>query len=352
MTNRPKVLDDRVRFRLDTSAWEGEVTGVSLDVDGAIEGDRELAQVDGAWELRLPRPPLRRMEYRFTVRRDGMPDETVCDPDNPHLVPTAFGERSELRMPGYEQPWWLQAPSVAGTLMPLEVTGETRDALPVTVWSPEGSQPSDPLPLMLVHDGPEYDAYAGITQFSGALIHAGDVPAHRIALAQPVQRDAWYSGSPQYLRTEVEQGLAQLREAYAVTGPVVVAGASLGGLTAVLAGLLGAPDIGGVLSQSGSFFRRKHDDGESGFRFFDRISRTVETVLDTRSAKEPIRLAMTCGSMEENLPNNEDMARALERAGHAVTFTPVPDLHNYTAWRDSLDPALSDLLRACWSTAG
>jgi len=30
----------------------------------------------------------------------------------------------------------------------------------------------------------------------------------------------------------------------------------------------------------------------------------------------------------------------------------VPDLHNYTAWRDSLDPALTDLLRKCWGTTG
>ena len=37
------------------------------------------------------------------------------------------------------------------------------------------------------------------------------------------------------------------------------------------------------------------------------------------------------------------MAAALRRAGHDVTFETVPDLHNYTAWRDILDPALNTL---------
>ncbi len=349
----PKLLDDHVRFRLDTRAWEGgKVLGVALDCDRAVAGRREFSVVDGVWELRLPRPDLARMEYRFAVRRDDGEPELVGDPDNPLRVPTAFGERSELRLPGYAEPWWLSADAAPGVFEPLHVSGETADEVPVSVWSPEGIDARDPLPLMLVHDGPEYDLYAGITQFCGAHIAAGLLPPHRVALAQPVQRDAWYSGSPQYLRTEVGDGLAQLSAAYAVEGPVVVAGASLGGLTALLAGLLGTPVIGGVLTQSGSFFRRRHDDVASGFRYFDRISRTVESVLDTRSVERPIRVALTCGALEENRANNEDMARALERAGHDVDFRLVPDLHNYRAWRDSLDPSLTDLLRGCWATAG
>ena len=39
------------------------------------------------------------------------------------------------------------------------------------------------------------------------------------------------------------------------------------------------------------------------------------------------------------------MAAALRRAGHTVTHVEVPDLHNYTAWRDALDPHLTAVLR-------
>jgi enterochelin esterase family protein len=292
---------------------------------------------------------VQRLEYRLTVSR-GEVSGTVCDPANPVTVPTAFGERSVLRLPGYAEPTWLSAESPEGEYRPLHVVGETEDALPVTLWTPAALDPATPARLLLVHDGPEYDLYAGITKYAAVMQSSGALPAFRVALAQPVQRDAWYSGSPKYLRTVVEHGLDDIAAAYAVEGPVVVMGASLGGLTALLAGLLGAPRTGGVFSQSGSFFQHRHDDAESAFKYFERVSRTVRTVLDARDAPHPMHVAMTCGALEENLANNEDMARALRRAGHHVDFRTVPDLHNYTAWRDSLDPALTDLLRECWIT--
>jgi enterochelin esterase-like enzyme len=133
-----------------------------------------------------------------------------------------------------------------------------------------------------------------------------------------------------------------------VRGPVVVVGASLGGLTALLLGLLGAPRVGGVYSQSGSFFQVRHDDSESGYRYFGRISRLVQTVLDMRHAEHPLTVGMSCGTLEENVPNNRDMAAALRRAGHQVTLREVPDLHNYTAWRDAFEPHLTGLLARTW----
>ena len=109
-----------------------------------------------------------------------------------------------------------------------------------------------------------------------------------------------------------------------------------------------APRVGGVYSQSGSFFQVRHDDSESGYRYFGRISRLVQSVLDMRHAEHPLVVGMSCGALEENAANNRDMAAALRRAGHDVTLREVPDLHNYTAWRDALDPGLTDVLRRVW----
>ena len=114
------------------------------------------------------------------------------------MVETAFGSRSVMQMPGYAVPSWLSEPSVPGRFSPIALEGETVDDVPVTIWEPEGSE-GQPLPLLLVNDGPEYDQLASITQFSGAKIAAGELPPHRLALAHPVLRDAWYSGSPKYL---------------------------------------------------------------------------------------------------------------------------------------------------------
>jgi enterochelin esterase family protein len=32
-----------------------------------------------------------------------------------------------------------------------------------------------------------------------------------------------------------------------------------------------------------------------------------------------------------------------------VAFEEVPDMHNYTGWRDALDPHLTGLLRRAWT---
>ncbi len=342
----PQLLDDHVRFRLDLG--DPGVSAVVLQCERAVPGPRELRPDAGGWVLDLPRPALQRIEYRFAVARGDAVD-VLLDPANPVTVRTAFGDRSVMEMPGYAPPWWLSAPGVPGRLEPHTLSGETSHEVPVTVWSPVDLPADEPAPLLLVHDGPEYDQLAGITTYSAALVATGVLPPHRVALAQPVIRDAWYSGSPQYLRTIARAGLDALGERYAVHGPVVVVGASLGGLTALLLGLLAAPRVGGVYAQSGSFFQVRHDDAESGYQYFGRISRQVQTVLDTRRTEHPLTIGMSCGSLEENAANNRDMAAALRRAGHDVTLREVPDLHNYTAWRDALDPGLTDVLRRVWS---
>jgi enterochelin esterase family protein len=344
----PKLLDDHVRFRLEP-VLPG-VTGVALQCDRVVGGVREFRADGAAWVLDVPRPAVQRLEYRFAVAR-GDEVEVLLDPSNPVTVRTAFGDRSVLEMPGYAPPWWLSAPAVEGRMESMSLAGETADAVPVTVWSPVDLFDDEPAPMLLVHDGAEYDQLARITTYSAALVAGGHLPPHRVALAHPVMRDAWYSGSPQYLRTIAEAGLDRLGDRYAVRGPCVVVGASLGGLTALLLGLLAAPRVGGVYSQSGSFFQVRHDDNESGYPYFGRISRLVQSVLDTRHAEHPLTIGMSCGALEENAANNRDMAAALRRAGHEVTLREVPDLHNYTAWRDALDPGLTEVLRTVWGHA-
>ncbi len=57
---------------------------------------------------------------------------------------------------------------------------------------------------------------------------------------------------------------------------------------------------------------------------------------------------MTCGAEEENVYNNRLMVTALAAQGYHARLVEVPDLHNYTCWRDALDPHLTRLLARLW----
>ena len=168
-----------------------------------------------------------------------------------------------------------------------------------------------------------------------------------MALLNPSDREDSYSGSLAFLRMLTGPVLDRLDAEYARAGPVAVLGASLGGFTAVLAGLMDER-VGGVVAQSGSFFHPSTDTTERRFRHFGRIAAHVDAVADMPPSASPLTVALTCGAHEENAANNRRMAVALERSGHLVTHREGRDLHTFTGWRDTLAPALTEVLGALW----
>jgi enterochelin esterase family protein len=125
-------------------------------------------------------------------------------------------------------------------------------------------------------------------------------------------------------------------------------GASLGAL-AMLHAHRRHDVLGGLFLQSGSFFTPETDAQEMGFARFGRIAPFVRGVLRTRAFSRPVPTVITCGAEEENLANNRLVAAALERQNYPLRFVEDLDMHNYTAWRDTLDPHLTDLLAALWA---
>jgi enterochelin esterase-like enzyme len=57
-----------------------------------------------------------------------------------------------------------------------------------------------------------------------------------------------------------------------------------------------------------------------------------------------VPIVLTCGAIEENVSNNRLVGQALRARGYAAALHEVPDMHNYTAWRDAFDPHLTQLL--------
>jgi enterochelin esterase family protein len=240
-------------------------------------------------------------------------------------------------------PAWLEQPVVEGAFDAISVRVLGRD-LEIGLWSPCDGE----LPLLVAHDGPEYDELAALTHYAGAMIEAGAVAPFRVALLPPGDRDEWYSASAAYGRALCNRIIPKLREHVAVAGRPVGIGASLGGL-AMLQAQRTWPDVfEGLFLQSASFFMPRFDRHESGFPRYARIVRFVRGVLRTATFANPVPVAMTCGIEEENVHNNRLTASALAAQGYEAELAEVPGLHNFTAWRDALHPHLTRLLADLW----
>jgi enterochelin esterase family protein len=327
-----------------------ELTGVRLVQDVRLPADRlHFARTAAGWELVLPRPPVWRLEYRLELHHPDGGREEVCDPGNPRTAPGAFGDKSVIEFPDYRPPTWLAGPVAGSRTTELAVPSRYLHAqVQVRLWAPADARSGEPLPLLVAHDGPEYAALSGLTRYAGAMVAAGRLPRHRVALLAPGERDEWYSASVSYARALALAVLPALRREVAVAGAVVGMGASLGALAALHAQRRHAGLFGGLFLQSGSFFNRRLDPQERGFARFNRITRFVADTKRRTLAAEPVPTTLTCGTLEENLGNNLAMAAALHAQGYRVGFVELPDVHNYVAWRDAFDPHLTGLLAEVW----
>ena len=217
-------------------------------------------------------------------------------------------------------------------------------SLSVRVWSPGDGN----LPLLLAHDGPEYDAQAKLTRYAATVIRRGAVAPFRVALLPPGDRNEWYSASANYGRTLCERILPAIAEHVDVAGPPVGMGASLGALAMLQAQRAWPGTFAGLFLQSGSFFVPRFDRHESGFPRYGRIVRFVRGVLRAGAPEDPIPVTMTCGAEEENVHNNRVMAAALVGQGYPASLAETAGGHDWANWRDALDPHLTGLLKGLW----
>jgi enterochelin esterase-like enzyme len=297
------------------------------------------------WELRRPRPPVQRIEYKLELTRHDGSAETVCDPDNPLRVGGGFGDSSVVRCPGYREPDWLDLPPAPGrwrdVYLPLTAV---RSEMVARIWSPATHTGR----VLVAHDGPDYQRYGELGRYTAGMIGAGRVPPYHLVLLPPGERMEWYSASPAYARALAREALPKLLAEIGTDRPVVGVGASLGALAMLHAQRRHPARFAGLFLQSGSFFRPRYDKHESGFRRYLRIVRFTGRVL--RDAEGPaVPAVLTCGTVEENLANNRDMALALREQGYRGSLEEVPDVHTWVGWRDALDPHLTTLLRRVWT---
>ena len=158
----------------------------------------------------------------------------------------------------------------SGRSQPVHVTGYVPSTSRARALTRRGATPAEPLPLLVVHDGPEYarlarllDHLAWLAARTGAA-----VPGAAAAAGGPRPQ---LRRVPRYTEALVEVALPRARELAGTVGRPVGLGASLGALSLLHAAATWPGTFGGLFCQSGSFFVPRFDAHERGFAFYDRV---------------------------------------------------------------------------------
>ena len=344
MPSQPTNDAEAIEFELRDRS--GRLAAVRLIEEIGLPDANEFTRARGGWQLRIARPDVARMEYLFEIEDHNGHRTTITDPGNPRRAGGAFGDKSVLEFDDYRRPDWLAVEPVPSDEATFEIDAPGLDGpVEATVWAPSDLAAGEPAPLLIVHDGPEYATLAGFTHYLGASIGIGALPPVRAALLGPGDRNDWYSANPAYATALDKHVVAALDEVAAATVRIGV-GASLGALAMLHAHRTCPGTFDALMLQSGSFFTPELDPQERDFSSFQAVTEFVASITSAQDDPAPVPATLTCGTVEENRANNEAMTAALRRLGYRAELVLVRDAHNYTAWRDALDPNLTRLVAA------
>ena len=244
---------------------------------------------------------------------------------------------------GSRPPAWLAESAPAGRRREWAIRAPTLDAaVEVTLWSPAGVADDEPAALLVAHDGPAYDRLTDLAHYLAVGVARGRVAPVRAALLGAADRERWYSANDAYSDALAATVLPELARRVP-TGRRIGMGTSLGALAMLHAHEHGGGIFDALFLQSGSFFQPSLDAQEEGFAHFGRIVAFVAAVIGG-TLDHPVPTVMTCGGSEENVGNNRAMAAALRSQGYQVALHEGPGGHDFTAWREALDPPLGRLL--------
>jgi enterochelin esterase family protein len=268
------------------------------------------------------------------LRAAGLPD-----PLNPRRLPPRAGsaEASVVELPAAPpQPWWAPRPGVAGGSLtrhelPAGVLGRPR-----TVWHylPAGNR--RPLDRVVLLDGEVWATQLSVVPTLDNLIASGQVPPVEVLLPEATDRSRRWVDlgcSPAFLTFLVDELLPWSTRRTGLSRPALIAGQSLGGLTAVWAALRAPGAFDRALAQSGSFWWPGPEE------------QLTADLLAGRLPGDGRRLHLQVGSREEVLVDATDrLAGAARAAGARVSTTVFSGGHDHACWRGGLADGLVELL--------
>lgn len=283
------------------------------------------------------------------------------DPRNGHTLPSRWtgSAASVFALPDAPaQPWADRRPGIARGRVERHrfastALGAERD---VSVYLPPGPARAAPdgtgpaaLPVLALCDGDMWFGRLGLQHTLDALIADGATPPFAVlaphAVDNPTRwaelgaRDPYVT----FLADELLPWAAEHRQITADPARTVVAGQSLGAMTALHAGIERPDRFGNVLAQSASLWWRP-----------DLPPGIPKTAPDTApwlvrrfaaAERRPVRVRIDVGAHEGDMvPQSRALRDALLSRGYTVRLTEYNGGHDYACWRGALADGLADLL--------
>jgi enterochelin esterase-like enzyme len=340
--------------RLVTFVYRGDPAVREVRMAGGPyrDGQKGLSRLDKTdlWYRTEILPSDARFVYFFTVTRpiqkrraDGRAgDEVVVTlPTNDPLNPIQFNGGSvvwpaEGPPPPHsnERPAPLRGTLHEHTIKSEALGGEERS---FSVYTPPSSE--HPPCLLVALDGEDYTGLIPTPSILDGLIAGGRLPPTvAVFVNQQGQRFRDLRCSPAFTKFLATELVPWVRAEYRATDRAdrtVIAGASLGGLTAAFAGESYPRVFGKVLSQSGAFWYHP-DAGQDGWlaaRFAEAGRRPVEFWMEVGAFESPSMIS-----------NNRRLRDVLRAKGYPVRYREFNGGHDFLTWRDSLATGLVHLL--------
>ncbi|MFF7604113.1 enterochelin esterase [Streptomyces parvulus] len=204
---------------------------------------------------------------------------------------------------------------------------------------------TDRLPVLVLLDGEHWQGELGVARMLDNLIADGRVPPVAAVLPDSVDvATRWHDLAcrPEYADFLTGELLPWAGARLPLTDDparTVVAGQSLGGLTAAYAAYRAPHRFGNVLAQSGSFWWPDVDAAAEAEWLTGRLA---------VSPRLPVRFRLSFGEQEwVALPAARRLREALERAGYDdAVYREFNGGHDYLCWRTELADGLAEMLGA------
>lgn len=219
----------------------------------------------------------------------------------------------------------------------------------VRLW-PDDIPADQPRPLLIAHDGTDYDKIAGLTERAGGLMASGRVRPFRVALVDPEfdLRTNWYSCSPEYADAFKHSVIPEISQRVHVEGRIAAMGASLGAISLLHIEYDNPGTFGALMLQSTSFHHERFISREEvNYGERDRVEAFVEKLGSTPFAAELMQIGITWNE-GPGVPGNNVMSNILSIQGHTLEGGLVAGGHDYPSWGNALDPYLGNVLARTW----